>query len=358
MDRSLKIAIHDLRLVLQDRAALLWMFLLPVVFATFFGIVVGGSSPPADATATLTVVNQDQGFLSSALLEELESERLSIREIAPEAKASTPDKVRTLVIPPDFTAKILGGEQVLLRLEKEPDTNMKAALLAEARILAAISRILGQLIEASAKALQQPLTEEVWGGLETAEDLIKVETRFAGQASVTPGGFTQSMPGNVVMFVMLVALTYGAAALTGERQGGQLRRLLTAPVTRAEIILGKIAGRFIIAAAQISVLLAVGIFANQVFGIYLGEDIPALFVILFVYALAVAPLGVMFGAWFKDGSCCQHRRSVYLGDGSIGRVLVALGGGVKALAEGGVDLSYRLGHERPSPGDALWPESW
>ena len=36
----------------SDRGAVLWMFLLPVVFATFFGMVMGsGGASPADATA-------------------------------------------------------------------------------------------------------------------------------------------------------------------------------------------------------------------------------------------------------------------------------------------------------------------
>ena len=42
--------------------------------------------------------------------------------------------------------------------------------------------------------------------------------------------------------LLLVALTYGAASIAGERRSGQLRRLLAAPVKPGEIVAGKIAG--------------------------------------------------------------------------------------------------------------------
>ena len=75
MRRVISIALHDLRLTLADRGAVMWMFFLPLVFATFFGLVIGGGASPIDAQATLTIVDRDQedveffgmGFLSAAI---------------------------------------------------------------------------------------------------------------------------------------------------------------------------------------------------------------------------------------------------------------------------------------------------
>jgi hypothetical protein len=39
MGNIFRIARHDLKLVLNDRAAVMWMVLLPIVFITFFGLV-------------------------------------------------------------------------------------------------------------------------------------------------------------------------------------------------------------------------------------------------------------------------------------------------------------------------------
>jgi ABC-type multidrug transport system permease subunit len=300
MGNILSIARQDLRLVLQDRSAVMWMFVLPVVFATFFGLVMGGGGgAPADAQVRLTVVDRDGGFLARALLEDLASERLELVELTPSAAAETPDKVRTLVIPERFTADILRGEKTTLRLEREPDTNMEAALVAQARIVSAVARLIGRLVEVAGREGLE-LDEGTFGTTGRAEDLVSVSSRFAGQAKVTPSGFAQSIPGNVVMFVMLVALTYGAASVSEERSGGQLRRLATAPVSRSDIVLGKIGGRLVTSALQITVLMLVAVAANRLVGVYVGGDVLGMWVVLLVYAACVAPLGVMIGAWIRD----------------------------------------------------------
>lgn len=298
------IAVHDLRQTFTDRSAMLWMLVLPVVFAVFIGFVTGGGGgqdDPTDDRAYLTIVDLDGGSLARMLIDELESDRLSLNEIGPEALDNDERKVRILTIPAGFTDSVLNGEQVTLRIDKEPGTSEPAALVAQARTVAAISRVVASLIEvAGAAGVDAKLTAEQFDGYTSPDDLVTVESRFAGGSTVAPSGFTQSVPGNTVMFVMLVALTYGSASLAGEREGGLLRRLATAPVSRAELILGKIGGRFCIAAVQVTALVAVGAILMPVFGFSLGDNLFGVYLVLLVYAIAVAPLGVLLGAWFKE----------------------------------------------------------
>jgi ABC-type multidrug transport system permease subunit len=298
------IAVHDLRQTFTDRSAMLWMLVLPVVFAVFIGFVTGGGGgqdDPTDDRAYLTIVDLDGGSLARMLIDELESDRLSLNEIGPEALDNDERKVRILTIPAGFTDSVLNGEQVTLRIDKEPGTSEPAALVAQARTVAAISRVVASLIEvAGAAGVDAKLTAEQFDGYTSPDDLVTVESRFAGGSTVAPSGFTQSVPGNTVMFVMLVALTYGSASLAGEREGGLLRRLATAPVSRAELILGKIGGRFFIAWVQVTALVAVGAILMPVFGFSLGDNLFGVYLVLLVYAIAVAPLGVLLGAWFKE----------------------------------------------------------
>jgi ABC-type multidrug transport system permease subunit len=298
------IAVHDLRQTFTDRSAMLWMLVLPVVFAVFIGFVTGGGGgqdDPTDDRAYLTIVDLDGGSLARMLIDELESDRLSLNEIGPEALDNDERKVRILTIPAGFTDSVLNGEQVTLRIDKEPGTSEPAALVAQARTVAAISRVVASLIEvAGAAGVDAKLTAEQFDGYASPDDLVTVESRFAGGSTVAPSGFTQSVPGNTVMFVMLVALTYGSASLAGEREGGLLRRLATAPVSRAELILGKIGGRFFIAWVQVTALVAVGAILMPVFGFSLGDNLFGVYLVLLVYAIAVAPLGVLLGAWFKE----------------------------------------------------------
>jgi ABC-2 type transport system permease protein len=298
----LTIALHDLRLTATDRGALLWMLLLPIVFATFFGIVTGGNGSPAHVAASLTVVDHDRSPVSRMLIEELEGEGVQITELTPDERASAENAPpRTLVIPSDFGDGVLGGNQQTLHLEKEPDTSQEAALVAQARIIAAVVRVLGRLVEASEGVDSEvPISMEAFTAVAVPEDMVRVETKTAGRATVVPDGFAQSIPGMAVMFVMLVALTYGAASISGERSRGNLRRLGTAPVSRAEIIGGKIVGRFIIAAVQITLFVGSGVIANRVFGIFIGDHPFQIWLALLCFAATVAPLGVAVGGWVSD----------------------------------------------------------
>ncbi len=301
MRSILAIALHDLRLTFSDRGAVVWMFLLPVVFATFFGLVMGAGSSPADATASLTVVDLDDSVVSRSLIEDLAGEGVSVTELTPEERSTNPDIVRTLVISEGFGEQVLAGEQQTLRLEKEPDTSAEAALVAQARVVAAIARTIGRLIVASADVEDgAAIPADLFAAVDTSPDLVTVETRLAGRATEIPGGFAQSIPGNAVMFVMLIALTYGAASISAERISGNLRRLATAPVSRAEIVAGKIGGRFVVSFFQITILVIVGLVAHWTFGIFIGDHPFQMWLVLLLFAAVVAPLGVAIGGWIHD----------------------------------------------------------
>lgn len=301
MRRIAAIALHDLRLTVADRGAVLWMFLLPLVFATFFGLVTGGGSDPADARAAVTVVDNDGGVVARRLVEELAGQGVAVEEMSQEERAVSESIVRTLVIPAGFSAGVLSGEQQTLLLEKEPGSSDEAALVIQARTFAAATRVIGRVVEA-AQGLEaaDAVSVEAFTGAAVPEDAVTVKTRFAGRAAIHPSGFAQSIPGMAVIFVMLVALTYGAATISVERENGQLRRLVTTPASRAEIAAGKIGGRFAVAAVQITAFVLVGVAADHLFGVEIGDRPLQVWLVLLLFGLVVAPLGVALGGWFKD----------------------------------------------------------
>ena len=295
------IARHDLRVILTDRSAVMWLFLMPVAFAVFMGLVMGGGGSASDVKTTLTVVDADGGPVAAMLIEKLADVRLVLNHVEPSAAAATPDKIRTLVIPEGLSEAALAGERTILRLEQDPAASPEAGLVVQARIVSAIATVIGRLAEArESVGPEQAIGAADLPALEPSEDSVVIESRFAGEAAVVPSGFAQAIPGNTVMFVLLVAMTYGAATISGERTGGQLHRLATSPASWAEIIAGKIAGRFVIAAVQITVLMMVAVLAGATLGLNLGDHPLSTWVVLLVYAAAVAPLGVAFGARFTD----------------------------------------------------------
>jgi hypothetical protein len=150
----------------------------------------GGGQDPTTAQVKLTVVDEDGGELARMHVSYLAGARLAINEIPAESKDVTPDKARTLVIPKGFTSHVLAGEQVTLRLEREPDSNAEAALAAQARIAGAVARLIGRLVEAQAAAGSEgPAALDAVRATAGAVDLVTVESRYAGKARVAPGGF-------------------------------------------------------------------------------------------------------------------------------------------------------------------------
>jgi ABC-type multidrug transport system permease subunit len=295
------IARHDLRVILTDRSAVMWLFLMPVAFAVFMGLVMGGGGSAPDVRTRLTIVDGDGGPVAAMLIAELADDRLALNPIEPSAAATTPDKIRTLIIPEGLSEAALAGTRTILRLEQDPGASAEAGLVAQARIVSAIATVIGRLAEARQSVEPgQSIDAEDLLALDVADDSVVIESRFAGEATVVPTGFAQSIPGNTVMFVLLVTMTYGAATISGERTGGQLHRLATTPASWAEIIAGKIVGRFAIAAVQITVLMTVAVLAGATVGLNLGDHPFSTWVVLLVYAAAVAPLGVAFGARFTD----------------------------------------------------------
>ncbi len=120
------LAANDLRLALRDRAAFVWMLLLPLALMWVFGQM--NRSGPAPKVA-LAVEDRDGGWLARALVRELAGEGIELSELRPGpparprggGQAGTPGDEpppRVLVIPPGFTAQAVAGRQQTLRIEK------------------------------------------------------------------------------------------------------------------------------------------------------------------------------------------------------------------------------------------------
>jgi ABC-2 type transport system permease protein len=290
MSRWRQIAVlgaNDLRLAARDRAAFLWMFLLPLALMWVFGAVSGGGGPQK---ASLAIEDRDGGWLARALVKELAGERIELTEIKPgpggAGRKDAPP--RTLIIPLGFTANVLAGNQQILRLEKGSGASEEFSLAAESHIVRAIVRIVGRLAEMGPQA--QP---QAFAALAVRPPLVSVAVSTAGGGHPVPQGFAQSVPGTLTMTVLMMTLIYGAVFLTLEKRQGMIRRQAMLPLSRSTVYLGKLAGRLLIAGAQAVVLLIAGRF---LFHVSWGSSPGGLALLLGAYLLAVAALSTLLGA--------------------------------------------------------------
>jgi len=298
MSRWRQIAIlsgNDLRLAARDRAAFVWMFLLPVALMWVFGAVNNGGPPQK---ASLGVEDRDGGWVARALVKELAGDRIELTEVkagvgAASGKSAPP---RTLIIPLGFTANVLAGHQQILRLEKGSNASEEFSLAAESHIVRAIVRIVGRLAEMGPPPAGDPKGEtqiKTFGTLAARSPLVSVAVSTAGGGRPVPEGFSQSVPGTLTMTVLMMTLIYGAVFLTLEKKQGMIRRQAMLPLSRSTVYLGKLVGRLLLGGAQAVVLLLVGRF---LFHISWGTSPGGLALLLGSYLLAVAALSTLLGA--------------------------------------------------------------
>jgi ABC-type multidrug transport system permease subunit len=281
------LGLNDLRLTLNDRASFLWMLLLPLAFMWFFGHLGGGSDEPL--RITLTVENRDDGWLSQALLRELDTETLRLQ---PVEETTAEERVRTLVIPEGFTAGVLAGDQQTLELISEPKSNAEFGVGAQMHTVRVIARVLARLVELEAGDAGPP-TPELFRSLGERPPLVRLQVSTAGRGRPVPSGRNQSVPGTLTFTVLMMTLIYGGVFLTLEKRTGMLRRQATLPVSRRQIFFGKLMGRLLVAGLQVIVLVLAGRF---LFGISWGASPLGLALVLTTYTLAVAALSTLLGA--------------------------------------------------------------
>ncbi|MDH3806900.1 MAG: ABC transporter permease, partial [Gammaproteobacteria bacterium] len=92
---------------------------------------------------------------------------------------------------------------------------------------------------------------------------------------------------------LLVLLTSGGSMLVLERLRGLLRRLASAPMTRAEVVAGKWGARMLLAALQVGFALLVGTF---LFKMDWGPDVAMIALVLAAWAAFCASAGLLLGS--------------------------------------------------------------
>lgn len=291
MKNILFIAWQDVRNQLREGSTLLWLFVMPPLFFYFIGTVTGGfSSGISGGQATpLTVVAESPGFLREQIdlrltANDFDVDWVASLDPAPDGKLPT----RTLTFDAGISDKVLADEQV--QVSYETRANALSREFEEIRINRSLYTALADIVVAD--AAPGPLNAEALSTLNATTRAWQLEVSPAGERLTIPSGFQQAVPGILVMFTLLVLLTSSGTALVQERTDGLLRRLASAPISKAEVIAGKWDGRMVLATIQISVALLFGTF---LFRMDWGPDLGMVILVLVVWGGFCASAGLWLG---------------------------------------------------------------
>ena len=284
----------EFRRFIRERTSLIWLVAMPLAFTYFMGFANRGPGSPANPRPSVCVDNPDPGFLGALFEEELGQHGLE--RVAPTNRGPGIPLIR---IPGDLTDRVLRGEAT--RIVWVPSTDPGSAggqgVLVEARLLRALVSINGLLFEqAAGEGRPGPPTRDDLVALRTPPAAVVLEATFAGPKPV-PAGFNLSVPGNLVMYLLMNLLIVGGATMAWERRSGVLRRVLIQPVTRMELVAGKLYGLLLLGLVQIVILLLAG---RYLFGVEFGAQGPAVVITLLIYAWMSGAIGLWIGTWIRS----------------------------------------------------------
>ena len=282
------IARTDLWFMLRQRETLLWVFVMPLLFFYFIGTVTGGFGGPTgdrpDPLALQTAAGG--GVVLDAIVNRLEGQNYRIERPATPAYLEAYTRRLTLS---DFTdGGVVGGTQVQATFEQRGDE--LSASFDRFRVSRALYTVAADL--AVLKVTGQPVTADALETLASAPRQLTLSVRPAGRREEPPRGFSQAVPGTMVMFTMLIMLTSGAITLVVERQFGLLRRLASTPITPGAVVAGKWTSRMALGLVQVSFAMVVG---RLLFGVDWGASLPMVVLVLVGWAAFNASFALLLG---------------------------------------------------------------
>jgi ABC-2 type transport system permease protein len=324
--KILSIVWKDIRIFFKEPGYLIYLVILPLVFiqlfTTLFSASVGSSI--SSEKIHLVVVNQDtDGALAQEFLRKLEEN--GTIEVLPatleEAEADYRDTriTRYLSIPADFTTRIESNqtaEVTFTTLDSLSLTIQSLKMIIEGvgNNLQLERNILDSLtmfseMQSSAPAEFQiydidVLTRQAQSQFKTSDErpLVSVKLEYPQAATASEDDdFSMvqfSVPGFTVLFAFLVAQA-SARSIYDEKKTGSFRRLLAAPLSKVQLLTGKLLPNLLIVLFQILIIFLTSVILLPLTGVgrlSLGEHPGALLAISFCVALCSTSLGILIAA--------------------------------------------------------------
>jgi len=306
MSKIFLIGWKDLKLAFRDRAALIFMFLAPLLLTVGLGFVTGSftSSSSTISGIPVAIVNLDNDQVGNALVDTFKSPELSdlvsttiIADAQTARQMVIDDKAAAaVIIPAGFTASIIPdstgktGPLQQIELYKNPTRSTSTGVVetildgflnqveigrisAETTIAALLEHGIIQPSDAARVGVQIGQQQAVGSADKPAITLKQSST--SGSAIVF-NALAFMAPGMALMFLMYT-VSHGGRALLYEKNHGTLPRLMVAPLTTSQVLGGKVLGVFLTGVAQMLILVVA---SALLFRLNWGSPVNVLLVIL------------------------------------------------------------------------------
>jgi ABC-2 type transport system permease protein len=289
---SYRLGVKDLKVFARDRMRLITFIIMPI----FMMIMVGFVFPSQGAlkNAPLGIVNLDQGPLGKqiAAIFNQQDPQTGERLFEITYTSSETEVVKligkqaingAIVIPADFSARIMRGEQGVVTVITD-QSNPQVSIM--------ISGVLDKLMsEVSTSMGEQKVAALGVADPKAVVEPFVVETK--GVVPGTPNYFQFMAPGLMAMVIMMAAMTGLAGSISREHEIGTLDGVLAAPISRLSIILGKSFAQAVRGLLQAALTLAL---AMAIFGVMVQGSLWLLALLLLLTVFSFIGIGIMISA--------------------------------------------------------------
>jgi len=274
--RMLAVFIKEFQQMMRDRLTFAMAVGVPILQLVLFGYAIN-TDPKGLPTA---IVSTDSGPMARGVVAALQNtgyfriDHVLTSERAAEALLETGDVQFMVVIPPDFSHRLVRGERPALLISADA-TDPSAS---------------GNAIAALSAIVPQAIAHDLPGALHSLRGVppsfeVRVHKRY------NPEGLSRYniVPGLVGTILTMTMVMLTSLAMTRERERGTMENLLATPVRPSEVMVGKILPYVVMGYIQLGVILGA---AFVLFEVPMVGSMALLLAMIGVFI--VANLGVGF----------------------------------------------------------------
>jgi len=304
LSHSLRIAWKDLMELFRNRLGLVLLILMPLFMMVMVGFIYP-SNGNSISNLPVALVNEDAGYGNSTIASQ--TFIMGLQQINNQtgmfvlSNASSMNDIKDMVqrgdldggivIPSNFTASILSGEQGTLIIVTDQSNPQISAT-----IQAVLSGVFDQMGTMLARQNVQTLNPAVNASNSLA--IVKpYNVQTEGIVSGNPSYFDFIAPGIMAMTVMMSVMTGLPVAISQEKEVGTLDGMMVAPINRLSIIVGKTLGQTARGLIQGVIILALAV---GLFGVTIHGNILLVFGLLLLGVFSFVGIGIVITSFAKD----------------------------------------------------------
>jgi len=284
--RLVAIILKEFIQLVRDRRTLTMAILMPVIQLFLFGYAITTDVKHLPtAVLDLSRTPESRRLLESFANTQYYDLRFPVRDMDEIEHLINSGKARVgIVIPPDYARRLLNGDQVTVQVLVDASDPMVA------RSAITTARTLGQL--RSFEAIIARISPAGGAG----EDLpFDVRVRAWYNPDLRSVNFM--VPGLLAVVLQLLTMLLTAMAIVRERELGTLEQLVVTPITRAELMLGKILPYVALGYVDITLALLVSSFW---FNVPIRGSVLLLYLLTLLFYLSTLGMGILISTLSRN----------------------------------------------------------